>query len=139
MTSAFSTNDTECLNRDIEHSIHDAANFEQIWDKQRLNDCLQFVDSYEFSKVSITNRFCYSISISPFNFFQTNQNRMLLVSNKNICGKICLQFSDDLIPFSAAILDDLKKGITSTVQLCILGDTSYGSCCVDEVSTYLNE
>lgn len=42
-----------------------------------------------------------------------------------------------MIPFSAAILDDLKSGSTSGAELCILGDTSYGSCCVDEVSHIL--
>lgn len=45
--------------------------------------------------------------------------------------KVCLQFPDDLIPFSVTILEDLKKN--TSAQLCILGDTSYGSCCVDEV------
>lgn len=59
-----------------------------------------------------------------------------LVSNEMISfcliPKVCLQFPDDLIPFSIQILEDLKKN--TTAQLCILGDTSYGSCCVDEVS-----
>lgn len=50
--------------------------------------------------------------------------------------KVCLQFPDDLIPFSIAILEELKKN--TSVQLCILGDTSYGSCCVDEVSAILH-
>lgn len=53
MSSAFSTNDTECLNRETEHSIHDAADFQQIWDKQRLKECVQFIDSHQFNKVSI--------------------------------------------------------------------------------------
>lgn len=54
MSSAFSTSDTECLNRETEHSVHDAAaNFDQIWDKQRLNECLQFIDSHQCNKASI--------------------------------------------------------------------------------------
>lgn len=53
MSSAFSTSDTECLNRETEHSVYDAAaDFDQIWDKQRLNQCVQFIDSHQFHKVS---------------------------------------------------------------------------------------
>lgn len=54
MSSAFSTSDTECLNRETEHSVHDAAaDFDQIWDKQRLNECLRFIDSHQCNKASI--------------------------------------------------------------------------------------
>lgn len=45
---------------------------------------------------------------------------------------MCLQFPDDLISFSIKILEDLKNNAIAT--FCILGDTSYGSCCVDEVA-----
>lgn len=53
MTSAFSTNDAECLARETEHSVHDAVDFEQIWDKQRLAECIKFIHSHQFNKVSI--------------------------------------------------------------------------------------
>lgn len=72
MTSAFSTNDTECLNRETEHNIHAAANFDQIWDKQRQNECVQFIDSHQFNKVSIP--FCL---FSPFEF-RSNPFKALL-------------------------------------------------------------
>lgn len=45
---------------------------------------------------------------------------------------MCLQFPDDLISFSIKILENLKNNAIAT--FCILGDTSYGSCCVDEVA-----
>ena len=62
MSSAFSTNDTECLNRETEHNVHDATEFEQIWDQQRLNDCIQFINSQQFNKVSIS--FCFHFPIN---------------------------------------------------------------------------
>lgn len=53
MSSAFSTSDTECLNRETEQNVHGAAaELEQIWDKHRLNECVQFIDSNECNKVS---------------------------------------------------------------------------------------
>ncbi|KAI5632875.1 putative diphthamide synthesis protein domain-containing protein [Phthorimaea operculella] len=46
--------------------------------------------------------------------------------------KVCLQFPDDLLPVSAQIYEEIKKRID--VDLYILGDTSYASCCVDTVA-----
>lgn len=45
--------------------------------------------------------------------------------------RVCLQFSDEILNFSVEIEKQLKKHIDSDVFL--LADTSYGSCCVDEV------
>lgn len=44
-----------------------------------------------------------------------------------------MQFPDGLIPFSNVILTAIQEKCRDT-ELFILGDTSYGSCCVDEVA-----
>ncbi|XP_048395803.1 2-(3-amino-3-carboxypropyl)histidine synthase subunit 2 isoform X2 [Stegostoma tigrinum] len=46
--------------------------------------------------------------------------------------KVALQFPDELLIDAAAIISKLEKN--TTAKLFILGDTSYGSCCVDEVA-----
>ncbi|KAJ8305393.1 hypothetical protein KUTeg_015938 [Tegillarca granosa] len=48
------------------------------------------------------------------------------------CNIIALQFPDELMEDSVAIINRLEKDISG--QIFILGDTSYGSCCVDEVA-----
>lgn len=50
---------------------------------------------------------------------------------------MCLQFPDELLLHSARIADELTQDSLATaeaVEFFILGDTSYGSCCVDEVA-----
>ncbi|XP_031825978.1 diphthamide biosynthesis 2 [Nomia melanderi] len=47
-------------------------------------------------------------------------------------NKVCLQFPDNLLPDSAQIALRLEKLINKKVY--ILGDTSCGSCCVDEIT-----
>ncbi|XP_049875970.1 2-(3-amino-3-carboxypropyl)histidine synthase subunit 2 [Pectinophora gossypiella] len=51
---------------------------------------------------------------------------------ENNFEKVCLQFPDELLPVSAKIYEEIKKRID--VDLYILGDTSYASCCVDTVA-----
>ncbi|KAJ8735243.1 hypothetical protein PYW07_006863 [Mythimna separata] len=46
--------------------------------------------------------------------------------------KVCLQFPDELLGVSAKIYEEIKKNVE--VDLYILGDTSYASCCVDSVA-----
>ncbi|XP_029979700.1 2-(3-amino-3-carboxypropyl)histidine synthase subunit 2 [Sphaeramia orbicularis] len=46
--------------------------------------------------------------------------------------KVALQFPDDLLVDSVAIAAEIEKNCK--VNVYILGDTSYGSCCVDEVA-----
>ncbi|XP_068626310.1 2-(3-amino-3-carboxypropyl)histidine synthase subunit 2 [Battus philenor] len=46
--------------------------------------------------------------------------------------KVCLQFPDELLGVSAQIYEEIKK--RADVDLYILGDTSYASCCVDSVA-----
>lgn len=50
----------------------------------------------------------------------------------NALDKICLQFPDTLLPDSIEIALRLEKRLNKNVY--ILGDSSYGSCCVDEVT-----
>ncbi|XP_072947417.1 2-(3-amino-3-carboxypropyl)histidine synthase subunit 2 [Epargyreus clarus] len=53
-----------------------------------------------------------------------------IVNNK--FSKVCLQFPDDLLNVSVRIYEQLQKW--TPTDLYILGDTSYASCCVDEVA-----
>ncbi|XP_065082369.1 2-(3-amino-3-carboxypropyl)histidine synthase subunit 2-like [Ochlerotatus camptorhynchus] len=48
-------------------------------------------------------------------------------------AKVCLQFPDAMLPFSTAIAEQLKQ-TAPPAGVYILGDTSYGSCCVDEIA-----
>ncbi|XP_012137952.1 diphthamide biosynthesis 2 [Megachile rotundata] len=47
-------------------------------------------------------------------------------------NKVCLQFPDDLLPDSVEIALHLERRINKKVY--ILGDTTCGSCCVDEIA-----
>lgn len=58
-------------------------------------------------------------------------NRCIKFLREGSFSRICLQFSDEIINYSVEIEKQLKKHIDSNVFL--LADTSYGSCCVDEV------
>nr|XP_046226928.1 2-(3-amino-3-carboxypropyl)histidine synthase subunit 2 [Scatophagus argus]XP_046226929.1 2-(3-amino-3-carboxypropyl)histidine synthase subunit 2 [Scatophagus argus] len=46
--------------------------------------------------------------------------------------KVALQFPDDLLVDSVAVAEEIERNCDA--KLFILGDTSYGSCCVDEVA-----
>ncbi|KAI0665615.1 diphthamide biosynthesis protein [Trametes maxima] len=48
--------------------------------------------------------------------------------------RIALQFPDELLPHSVPIFKTLKSKTASVRELYVLADTSYGSCCVDEVA-----
>ncbi|XP_063704681.1 2-(3-amino-3-carboxypropyl)histidine synthase subunit 2 [Culicoides brevitarsis] len=45
---------------------------------------------------------------------------------------VCLQFSDELLTFSIKITAEIRE--KSETNVFILGDTSYGACCVDEIA-----
>ena len=62
-------------------------------------------------------------------------NRCIKFSREGSFSRVCLQFSDEIINFSVEIERQLKKHVDSNVFL--LADTSYGSCCVDEVRKFL--
>ncbi|PIA17175.1 diphthamide biosynthesis protein [Coemansia reversa NRRL 1564] len=53
---------------------------------------------------------------------------------KNSYCRIALQFPDELLPDSTLVSEELQKRIRDHAQVFILADTSYGSCCVDEVA-----
>ncbi|KDQ07197.1 hypothetical protein BOTBODRAFT_167279 [Botryobasidium botryosum FD-172 SS1] len=48
--------------------------------------------------------------------------------------RVALQFPDELLPVSVPIFRILKTHLEPDRQVFILADTSYGSCCVDEVA-----
>ncbi|KAH9850904.1 diphthamide biosynthesis protein [Lenzites betulinus] len=48
--------------------------------------------------------------------------------------RIALQFPDEFLPHSVPIFKALKSKIAPTRELYVLADTTYGSCCVDEVA-----
>ncbi|KAJ8509157.1 hypothetical protein ONZ45_g8661 [Pleurotus djamor] len=48
--------------------------------------------------------------------------------------KVALQFPDHLLPHSVPIFRSLKSRVPAGQDIYILADTSYGSCCVDEVA-----
>ncbi|KAI0821748.1 diphthamide biosynthesis protein [Trametes gibbosa] len=48
--------------------------------------------------------------------------------------RIALQFPDEFLPHSVPIFKALKLKIAPSRELYVLADTTYGSCCVDEVA-----
>ncbi|KAI9451826.1 diphthamide biosynthesis protein [Lactarius psammicola] len=48
--------------------------------------------------------------------------------------RVALQFPDELLRDSVPIYHSLKRAIGANSELYVLADTSYGSCCVDEVA-----
>lgn len=54
---------------------------------------------------------------------------------KNFLKKIALQFPDEYLSDASQIFSILKNSLDSQYEFFILGDTSYGSCCVDEVAS----
>ncbi|XP_061661692.1 2-(3-amino-3-carboxypropyl)histidine synthase subunit 2 [Syngnathoides biaculeatus] len=51
---------------------------------------------------------------------------------QNHFGKVALQFPDELLHDSTAVAAEIER--ITQAKVFILGDTSYGSCCVDEVA-----
>ncbi|KAJ7332834.1 hypothetical protein JRQ81_015014 [Phrynocephalus forsythii] len=58
--------------------------------------------------------------------------RAVAFVRENGFAKIALQFPDELLPDSADVATRMEAA--TTAKMYILGDTSYGSCCVDEVA-----
>lgn len=59
-------------------------------------------------------------------------NRCIKFIREGDFRNVCLQFSDEILNYSVEIEKQLKKHITDS-EVYLLADTSYGSCCVDEV------
>nr|XP_057916899.1 2-(3-amino-3-carboxypropyl)histidine synthase subunit 2 [Doryrhamphus excisus] len=63
-------------------------------------------------------------------FYQINKTCDFIFQNH--FEKVALQFPDDLLHDSTAIAAEIER--ITQIKVFILGDTSYGSCCVDEVA-----
>ncbi|KAI9439278.1 diphthamide biosynthesis protein [Lactarius indigo] len=48
--------------------------------------------------------------------------------------RVALQFPDELLRDSVSIYHSLKRAVGANSEFYVLADTSYGSCCVDEVA-----
>eukprot|EP00466_Bigelowiella_natans_P021374 jgi/Bigna1/37759/e_gw1.21.164.1 len=70
--------------------------------------------------------------ISVKDFFEIAETVKFLKSHK--ASRVALQFSDVLLPDSHSVYQLLREGMPE-VAFFILADTSYGSCCVDEVAS----
>lgn len=70
-----------------------------------------------------------------FESIWTDNNKEMCIKwvNENKYKKTCLQFPDSYLPYSVKICDDLRNTCSDT-KFYILADTSYGSCCVDEIA-----
>ncbi|XP_026492728.2 2-(3-amino-3-carboxypropyl)histidine synthase subunit 2 [Vanessa tameamea] len=78
--------------------------------------------------LEITNKqHVYEDLITRFDILETCK----WITDNNY-AKVCLQFPDDLLNVSAAIYEEIKT--RTNIDLYILGDTSYASCCVDSVA-----
>ncbi|XVF50541.1 hypothetical protein PTKIN_Ptkin04bG0109300 [Pterospermum kingtungense] len=47
--------------------------------------------------------------------------------------RVALQFPDELLKYSTKVVISLRNKLGSVVSLFVMADTTYGSCCVDEV------
>ena len=58
-------------------------------------------------------------------------NRCIKFIREKFLTRICLQFSDDILHLAVKIESELAKHVDTNIFT--LADTSYGSCCIDEV------
>lgn len=116
MTSAFSSNDVDAIERNID-PVTDGQLIQEIWNEARCSECTAWITKNNFRKVNKS--------------FQIREK----VSNKateTTKFQVCLQFPDNLIAFSIEITLELSRLVEC--EVFVLGDTSYGSCCIDEVN-----
>merc|ERR1711939_438354 len=48
--------------------------------------------------------------------------------------RVCLQFPDELLHASVKVFKAIRRRLPDQVELYVMADTTYGSCCVDEVA-----
>ncbi|KAJ3764206.1 putative diphthamide synthesis protein-domain-containing protein [Lentinula raphanica] len=72
-------------------------------------------------------------SSAEFNAFYEIERTAKEIEEGNF-KRVALQFPDELLHDSVQIFRELKRRIGSDRELYVLADTSYGSCCVDEVA-----
>ncbi|KAF8345163.1 putative diphthamide synthesis protein-domain-containing protein [Amanita rubescens] len=74
------------------------------------------------------------LSVEDFNdYYEIEETAAEIL--KNDYKRIALQFPDELLHDSVPIYQRLKGRIGTGRELYVLADTSYGSCCVDEVAS----
>uniref|UniRef100_A0A1A9W6I0 2-(3-amino-3-carboxypropyl)histidine synthase subunit 2 n=1 Tax=Glossina brevipalpis TaxID=37001 RepID=A0A1A9W6I0_9MUSC len=102
--TAFSSSEAATLERQVEIDKDILVSYEEIWSKEQRENCIKWIRS-------------------------------------NSLKRVCLQFPDDYLCHSEAIATDLRDELnndneleSSEVKIFILADTSYGSCCVDEIA-----
>ncbi|KAH3697607.1 2-(3-amino-3-carboxypropyl)histidine synthase subunit 2-like [Dreissena polymorpha] len=61
-------------------------------------------------------------------------NRTLHWIKENGFKRVALQFPDELMGDAVSVTKQLERLVPEDARVFILGDTSYGSCCVDEVA-----
>ncbi|KAF8320686.1 diphthamide biosynthesis protein [Clavulina sp. PMI_390] len=60
-------------------------------------------------------------------------NETVAELEKHSFGRVALQFPDELLPYSVPIYRSLKAKLPA-IEFYVMADTTYGSCCVDEVA-----
>ncbi|KAI0271164.1 putative diphthamide synthesis protein-domain-containing protein [Russula aff. rugulosa BPL654] len=73
------------------------------------------------------------LSAEQFNDYYELEWTANEINSKNYM-RVALQYPDELLRDSVPIYQNLKRAVGATRELYVLADTSYGSCCVDEVS-----
>lgn len=68
--------------------------------------------------------------VNFYEYFEIESTAAFLVDYSNIA----LQFPDQLLPYSTRVIKELQKHLNASQSIFILADTSYGSCCVDQVA-----
>ncbi|KAJ4493661.1 putative diphthamide synthesis protein-domain-containing protein [Lentinula edodes] len=72
-------------------------------------------------------------SLAEFDAFYEIERTAREIEEDNL-KRVALQFPDELLHDSVQIFGRLKRRIGLDKELYVLADTSYGSCCVDEVA-----
>ncbi|KAF7329083.1 2-(3-amino-3-carboxypropyl)histidine synthase subunit 2 [Mycena kentingensis (nom. inval.)] len=82
--------------------------------------------------IEIEPETCIRSSAELDEFYDIERTISAIVAGKY--KRVALQFPDELLHDSVPIYRRLRAGIGSEQELYVLADTSYGSCCVDEVA-----
>eukprot|EP01112_Ceratiomyxa_fruticulosa_P017125 TRINITY_DN5275_c0_g2_i1.p1 TRINITY_DN5275_c0_g2~~TRINITY_DN5275_c0_g2_i1.p1 ORF type:complete len:550 (-),score=118.60 TRINITY_DN5275_c0_g2_i1:24-1673(-) len=84
--------------------------------------------------VSVNNNNDHNLSEGDV-YYTYEVDRTIEVIKKNGFKRIALQLPDELLHLSYQISSTLKNKLgKDNIDVFILGDTSYGSCCVDEIA-----
>uniref|UniRef100_A0A182W8D4 2-(3-amino-3-carboxypropyl)histidine synthase subunit 2 n=1 Tax=Anopheles minimus TaxID=112268 RepID=A0A182W8D4_9DIPT len=62
------------------------------------------------------------------------KQRCLRWIEKHNLKRVALQFPDSILHYSVQIVEELQSALIEDLRIFVLADTSYGSCCVDEVA-----